>query len=106
MMNRTLALPDGRMATNLPGGDEKWVVPCPSGHEGHYVEIDIPDPSAQGTKTVSLYKGISRVDFTWNDACGLVVLTGYGTVNDGELLEKESARRTWRDYILAGWAKQ
>ena len=105
MMNRTLTLPDGRLATNLPGDDEVWVVPCPSGQDGHYVEIDIPDPSAQGTKTVSLYKGISRVDFTWNDSCGVVLLTGYGTANDGEVLDKESARRAWSAYIHEGWEK-
>ena len=96
MGNRTFTLPDGRLATNLPGmvcagQDEVWVVPCPSGKVGHYVEIDIPDPSAPGTTTITLRKGISEVR--------------YKTANDGEVLDKESARRTWRAYIHEGWAK-
>jgi len=104
MMNRTLTLPDGRLATNLPGGDEVWVVPCPSGKQGHYVEIDIPDPSALGTKTVSLSKGISVVRFTFSDDADVVLVTGYNTSNDGEVLDKESARRAWRAYIHEGCA--
>lgn len=105
MMNRTLTLPDGRLATNLPGDDEVWVVPCPSGEQGHYVEIAIPDPSEKGTTTVSLSKGISIVTFTFNDACDVVLLTGYNTANDGEVLDKESARAAWRVYIHEGWVK-
>lgn len=110
MGNRTFTLPDGRLATNLPGmvcagQDEVWVVPCPSGKVGHYVEIDIPDPSAPGTTTITLRKGISEVRFTFNADVDVVLVTGYKTANDGEVLDKESARRTWRAYIHEGWAK-
>ena len=109
---RTMTLPDGRLATELPGrgidptNSHVWLVPDPSGVAGHYVEIDIPSPEAPGTTTVSLYKGISRVDFTYNDSCEVVLLTGYNTANDGEVLDKESARRAWRAYTHEGWAKR
>ncbi len=103
--NRTLKLPDGRLATELPGKDSVWVVPCPSGKRGHYVEIDIPAPEAPETTTVSLTKGISVVRFTFNDNANVVLVTGYNTANDGEVLDKESARRTWRSYLHEGWVK-
>ena len=106
MMNRTLTLPDGRLATNLPGDDEVWVVPCPSGKVGHYVEIDVPDPSAPGTTTVVLRKGISEVRFTFNADVDVVLVTGYKTANDGEVLDKDSARRAWREYTHEGFTKE